>query len=319
MIDPYLYTGYLQHGRDLITRYGDGYYYWVRLGFILPARAFYLAFGAVPGFYAFRYVLALVAIAPTYLLFRRLHGQAAGALAVAVVLSSPVLLWAWGSDYPDSAATSYLFAGTACLVMPAASKRRRLAWVALAGVAMTLAVHSQVIATPLVGAVLIAYVVVQVRREPLATLTHLAIIACCFLAFTAGLAGLAQWVFGSHNIITPTVKASQHFRTPQQIAIWHSTSMRWLRYDTYLLVPPAVIAGWGLARIAGRSAAPAEMTMVMAVAAQGLAYGWLQFFGRTQTLENHLWSSMLWPGVCLVTALLLVALWYRIFATGCSS
>ena len=308
MIDPYLYSGYLQNGRDLITRYGDGYYYGVRLGFILPARASYLAFGAVPGFYVFRYVLALVAIAPTYLLFRRLYGWPAGALAVAVVLSSPVVLWAWGTDYPDSAAISYLFAGTACLVMPAATGRRRLAWVLLAGVALTLTVHSQVIAAPLVGGVVLAYVVVNVRRAPAAVLGHLVLMALCFLAVTAGLAGLDQWVFGTHNIIMPTIKWSERFRTPEAIAIWHSTSLRWLGYDTYLLVPPAVIAGWGLARIGGRSTAPAELTVVMATAVQGLAYGWLQFFASSQTLENHLWSSMLWPGVCLVTAFLLVAL-----------
>jgi 4-amino-4-deoxy-L-arabinose transferase-like glycosyltransferase len=251
MIDPYLYTAYAQNGPDLIARYGDHRYYWVRLGFLLPARASYLAFGAVPGFYVLRYVLALVAVIPVYLLFRRLHGRAAGALAVAVALSSPVVLHAWGTDYPDSAVASYLFAGTACLVMPTASRRRRLLWVTVAGVCLSLAVHSQVIAMPLIAAVVVAYAAANLRREPLDVLAHLGILALCALSVTGALAVVAHRAFGSSNIIMPTVDASRHFRTPREIAKWHSTNWRWVLHDPYLLAlptagasPGSAAAGW---------------------------------------------------------------------------
>ena len=311
MIDPYLYTAYAQNGRDLVERYGDGLYYWVRLGFILPARAAYLAFGAVPGFYVLRYLLALVAVVPVYLLLRRLYGPAAGALGVAVALSSPVILHSWGTDYPDSAAVSYLFAGTACLVMPTAARRVRLArlvWVTLCGLALALAVHCQFISAPLVAAIVLAYLAVNLRRRPLEVLAHLAVLIVCAAAVTGALAGLAQLVFGSHNIIAPTVTASEHFRTPGQLAKWHSTTWRWVLDDTYLLALPAALAGWCAARL-GRGGVPsAELTVVLAVALQGLLYTGLQFYGSTATLEYYLYSSMLWPGVCLVTALLLVAL-----------
>ncbi|HZD03153.1 MAG TPA: glycosyltransferase family 39 protein [Actinomycetes bacterium] len=309
MIDPYLYTAYAQNGPDLITRYGDHFYYWVRLGFLLPARASYLAFGAVPGFYVLRYLLALVAVVPVYLLLRRLHGRAAGALAVAVVLSSPVVLRAWGTDYPDSAATSYLFAGTACLAMPAASRRGRLLWVTVAGLSLSLALHSQAISAPLIAALVLAYAAVHLRRAPLDTLAHLGLMALCALAVTGGLAALAQQVFGSSDIITPTLRAARHFQTPREVAKWHSTNWRWVLSDPYLLVLPAVVAGWCIARLGrGRSAPPAELAVVVAVALQGLAYTWLQFFGNSATLEYYFYSSMLWPGVCLVSAFLLVAL-----------
>jgi hypothetical protein len=311
MIDPYLYTAYAQNGRDLVERYGDGLYYWVRLGFILPARAAYLAFGAVPGFYVLRYLLALVAVVPVYLLLRRLHGPAAGALGVAVALSSPVILHSWGTDYPDSAAVSYLFAGTACLVMPTAARRARLArlvCVTLGGLALALAVHCQFISAPLVAAIVLAYLAVNLRRRPLEVLAHLAVLIVCAAAVTGALAGLAQLVFGSHNIIAPTVTASEHFRTPGQLAKWHSTTWRWVLDDTYLLALPAALAGWSAARL-GRGGVPsAEQTVVLGVALQGLLYTGLQFYGSTATLEYYLYSSMLWPGVCLVTAFLLVAL-----------
>ncbi len=312
MIDPYFYTAYAQNGRDLVERYGDGHYYWVRLGFILPARAAYLAFGAVPGFYVLRYLLALVAVVPVYLLLRRLHGPAAGTLGVAVVLASPVILHSWGTDYPDSAAVSYLFAGTACLVMPTAARRprlARLAWVTLSGVALALAVHCQFISAPLVGAIVISYAAVNLWRQPLQVLAHLAVLAVCAAAVTGALAGLAQLVFGSHNIIAPTITASKHFRTPEQLALWHSTTWRWVLNDTYLLALPAALAGWCAARLGrGGGVSSAELTVVVAVALEGLLYAGLQFYGSTATLEYYLYSSMLWPGVCLVTAFLLTAL-----------
>jgi 4-amino-4-deoxy-L-arabinose transferase-like glycosyltransferase len=310
MIDPFLYTAYAQNGPDLIARYGDHFYYWVRLGFLLPARASYLAFGALPGFYLLRYALALVAVVPVYLLFRRLHGRAAGALAVVVALSSPVVLRAWGTDYPDSAAVSYLFAGTACLVMPAASRRRRLVWVTLAGLSFSLALHSQAISAPLIAAAVLAYAAVNLRREPLDVLAHLAVMALCAVAVSAALAAVAQPVFGSSDIISPTVDAARHFQTPREVAKWHSRNWRWVLNDPYLLVPPVVVAGWLVARLGrlrGRGSR-AELAVVVALALQVLAYTWLQFFGNSATLEYYFYSSMLWPGACLVTAFLLVAL-----------
>ena len=312
MIDPYLYTGYAQNGRDLIERYSDAFYYWVRLGFVLPARAAYVAFGPVAGFYALRYLFALIAVVPVYLLLRRLHGRAAGALGVAVALTSPVILHSWGTDYPDSAAVAYLFAGTACLVMPTSARRSglaRLAWVTLGGVALALTVHSQFISAPLVGAIVVAYVAVNLRRRPLEVLAHLGVLALCVAAVTGALAGLAQLVFGSHNIIEPTVHASQHFRTPGQLALWHSTTWRWVLNDTYLLAVPAALAGWCAARLGrDKGVSSAELTVVVALALEALVYTGLQFYGSTATLEYYLYSSMLWPGVCLVTALLLTAL-----------
>ena len=82
-----------------------------QVGFVVPARAFYLAFGAVGGFISFRYVLALVAIVPVYLLLRRTYGRWAGAGGIALVMSNPVFISAWGTNYPDCAAISYLTGG----------------------------------------------------------------------------------------------------------------------------------------------------------------------------------------------------------------
>src|SRR5215472_10664492 len=71
--DPALHTSYIVEGPGVIMRYP-----WMaglgllreggRVGFLVPARMAYLAFGAVPGFFVTRYVFALIAVGPVYLL-----------------------------------------------------------------------------------------------------------------------------------------------------------------------------------------------------------------------------------------------------------
>ena len=48
----------------------------------------------------------MIAIVPAYLLGRRTHGAGVGAVAVCLVLASPVIVTAWGTDFPDSAAVT---------------------------------------------------------------------------------------------------------------------------------------------------------------------------------------------------------------------
>jgi 4-amino-4-deoxy-L-arabinose transferase-like glycosyltransferase len=129
-----------------------------RVGFLVPARVSYLLFGAVPGFYAYRYLLALIAIVPLYLLLKRLYGRWAGFLGIAVVMSSPVLLTAWGTDYPDSASVSYLTGGFAALAL-SFHGRRGARWLMTAGALLMLAVWSHGASVPLVVVLGLVYLV----------------------------------------------------------------------------------------------------------------------------------------------------------------
>lgn len=316
MIDPSFYTAYAQHGHDLVLRYPtSGMYYRVRLGFLLPAHAFYLLFGAVPGFYVFRYVLALIAVVPAYLLFRRLFGRGAGAVVVAVLLTSPVIFNAWGTDYPDSSAVSYLTAGVACLVMPASTRRRRLGWVTAAGVALSLAVHSQGVAVLLVATAVLVYLGFSWRRGR-QVLVEAAVLVGCVVVVTCALAVIAHFVFGTeYNIISPTLQASSHLRSARQLPHWWSSNWHWVYGRDYLLAPPIALAAWLVLQFRRRPPASLTERIVLAMAGlQWIAYVVLQFFGgKTATLEFHLYVSMLWPGVCLTVAFVVVGLCRRLF------
>jgi hypothetical protein len=308
MIDPYLHTAYVENGWELLHRFGTGNYEWVRVGFILPAHLFWRLFGAVGGFFAFRYVLALLAIVPAYLLLKRLHGVVAGCIAVLVVLTSPVILTAWGSDYPDSTAVSYLLGGTACLVMPATPAARRF-WVLAAGGLLALAVHSQVVAALAVGAIVAGYLVVFWRRPVTASLVDVVLLGGAALVVTALLMLGSRWYYGHTDIFTPTVQALIRYRQPAEIAKFHSSTWKWLIYDVYLLAPPTAILAWLAVSVRTRPGVPREevaiagglaLTLVAFTAAEFIGHGW--------TLEYYLYTSMLWAGTSLVVAALLARL-----------
>src|SRR5215467_14235893 len=219
--DPALHTSYIVEAHDVFMRYS-----WLetvgrlreggRVGFLVPGRLAYLAFGAVPGFFVLRYVFALIAVGPVYLLLRRLYGPAAGVAGLVVVLSSPVIVTAWGTDYPDSAVVSYALGGMACLVMPCSPRWRR-AWLAAAGVLITLAVWSHLVAIPLVGATLAAWLGVRLVRERAGLPGDLALLAGVAAAVTGLLVLASAVVLGRANFFWLTWEGYRHLSRPSLI------------------------------------------------------------------------------------------------------
>lgn len=304
--DPALHTAFIIDPRDVFTRYAAVYAATARLregarpGFLVPARLDYLAFGAVPGFFVTRYVLALVAVGPVYLLLRRLYGRPAGVAGVLVVLSSPVIVTAWGTDYPDCAVVSYAAGALACLAMPCAPRWRR-AWLAAAGVLLTLAVWSHGVAVPLAGATLAGYLGVRLARDRAGLGGDLALLAGVAAAVTGLLVVASAMVLGHANFIGLTWQAF-HFLSGRT-ARNHSANWGWAPHVAYLLVPPAVLGAFMVAVARRGRAVPTSVLVVGVVAVAQLAvYAGLQIAGSVQTLEQHYFSSTLWAGVCLALA-----------------
>jgi hypothetical protein len=313
LADPAMHTSYIVEGRDVFMRYislaGEGLLReGGRVGFLVPARLAYLAFGAVPGFFVTRYVFALIAVVPVYLLLRRLYGPAAGVAGIVVVLSSPVIVTAWGTDYPDSAVISYALGAMACLVMPSAPQWRR-AWLAAAGVLVTLAVWSHLVAVPLMGAALAAWLGVRLVRERAELAGDLALLAGVAAAVTGLLVLGSAVVLGYANFFALTWEGYRFLSQPALTAMNHSANWQWAQYVTYLLAPPAVVGAFAIAVIRRGRALQIPVLMVgLMAAAQVAAYALLQFAGSVQMLEQHYFSSTLWAGVCLALAVTLAEL-----------
>ncbi|MBO0785725.1 MAG: glycosyltransferase family 39 protein, partial [Actinobacteria bacterium] len=307
--DPAIHTSYIINPQDVFTRYAAALAATGRLreggrvGFLVPARLDYLAFGAVPGFFVTRYLLALVAVVPVYLLLRRLYGRAAGVAGIVIVLSSPVIVTAWGTDYPDSAVVSYAAGALACLAMPCTQRWRR-AWVAAGGALFTLAVWSHGVAVPLVAATLAAYLGVRLARDRTGLAGDVALLAGVAAAVTGLLVLASAVLLGHANFFDVTWQGIRYLAQPSQSGTFHSASWRWAAYVSYLLVPPAVLAAFTVT-VAGRvRAMPTPVLLAGAAAGAQLAvFALLQFAATVQDLEEHYFSSTLWGGVCLLLAI----------------
>ena len=308
LADPAFHTIAVVDPRDSLARFGDLFAQYGRLremsrvGFVVPARLAYLAFGAVPGFFVFRYVLALVAVGPVYLLLRRLYGRPAGVAGIVVVLSSPVIVTAWGTDYPDSAVVSYAAGALACLAMPCAPRWRR-GWLAGAGVLLALTVWSHGVGVTLAAAAVAGYLVVRLARDRAGLAGDLALLAGVAAAVTGLLAAGSAVLLGRADFISPTWQAYLKLSSAHVEAFYHTADWRWVLNVAYLLVPPAVLGAFAVAVARRGRAVPTPVLLVGVVAAAQLAaYALLQFAGKVPDLEQHYFSSPLWAGVCLALA-----------------
>jgi hypothetical protein len=312
--DPGMHTAFIVNPHDLFLRYQAVLEPTARLreaarvGFVVPARLSYLLFGGVGGFFVFRYLLALVAIVPVYLLLRRCYGRWAGAAGIAIIMSSPVIVTAWGTDYPDSATVSYLIAGLATLALSWASPHPGR-WLILSGALLTLAVWSLGVALPLVGALAVVYLGLRLRRQRarLGVDTSLAVVSG--LVTTGLLAIGSKLLIGQFDFITPTVHSAEVLSQRTYVNNYHSTSWSWAPYDPYLLVPPAIILAFTV--VFGRRwrEIRSEYLFVgLAGALQLAVLAYLQFFGSEEFLEAYHFSSSLWATTTVMLALIVAEL-----------
>ena len=294
-LDPSISTGYVVDPQDLVSRFGVVDYFWTRLAFSLPAHGLLSALGPVPGFYAFRYVLALVAIVPLFLLVRRLAGASAGWIAVAALLTSSVVITGWSTDYPTSAGLSYLIAGTCCLFMPAVSRRAQVSWAVAAGLFFGLAIGCGLVAAlPVAGAVGGRLLASRgARLQSLAAVVY----AAGGVVVTLGVLAVASKLYlGYADYVLPQLHALKRFQDPVQIGYFHSSTWRWLEDDIYVLVPLAVLGGWLAAAwpVIRRDLPRAELGIAAATAITYGLYVIDQFVLKSWPLEYWMYADLLW-------------------------
>lgn len=308
--DPSMHSTFIFNPEGLFSRFGgnlspetigDS----ARAGFLVPARVFYLLFGAVPGFFVYRYVLSLVAIIPVYLLLRRLYGRWAGWVGIIVVMSSPVVVATWGSDYASSAAISYLIGGIAALALSLEALRWAKLWLLGACILFTMSVWTNAICLLIVAPALVTYLVLRLRRDRRLLGWDVLAAGGAALLTTAFLALLSKLLLGWSDFILVTIRAARAQTTPEQLRLFHSTSWAWAPYDPYLLVLPAVVIAY-LAVFARRGGIRSSILLVgIAGALQVPLFAYPQFFGHLPLLEQPLFSCFLWSSTNLMLALIL--------------
>jgi Dolichyl-phosphate-mannose-protein mannosyltransferase len=322
--DPAMHTTFVVDPHDIFLRYealftpSSRLREAARVGFLVPARAAYLLFGAVPGFFVFRYVLALIAIVPVYLLLKRVYCRWAGFVGIAVVMSSPVVITAWGTDYPDAAAVSYLTGALAALALSWESGRWRAGWVVGSGALLTLAVWSHGVSVPMVGVLVVVYLGVRLRRERAHLVRDVALLVGSAVVVSGLLAICSKLLLGQLNFITPTVRSARSLSQASAVRANHSASWRWAPNDAYLLVPPAIALSYVIVMIRRRSRniGTTQLFVGLTGVLQLVTFAYLQFLGSFQALEMHYFSSVLWSSVNLMLAMTVVELTRTLMSPG---
>ena len=311
LADSNIHTAYIVHPRDLLDRYstvlapGAGLREVGRVGFLVPAHLVYLVVGAVPEFYVMRYFFALIAVVPTYLILRRHYGRAAGATGIILVMSSPVIITAWGTDYPDSAAVSYLIGSLACVSLSLGGGHRRL-WLSATGLLATMAVWSHSIAIPLLAVMFLVFIGIRALTDRHGLGWDLLTLGAVGVGVTLVLGVGSQLILGRSDFIATTWDAYRFYSQPAETNYWHTGGTLWLSYLPYLLVPPAVLAAWIVTFWRRPRAIPTPQLLIgLACAGQVAAFSYMQFFGKSWTLEQHYLSSTLFAGVTLTLAITL--------------
>ena len=228
MIDPFLHTAVIEHGRDLLQRFGTDDRQFTRVRFTVPGGD---DLSPVRG--RWRVLRPPLFLRPASRLRPRTCcsagcTHAAGAIAVAALLTNPVIVKAWSTDFPTSSAVSYLVGAYCCLVMPAGRRLARFGWLAASGALLGLALYSHVITALLVGCVLFVYAVSRVRGGIVPLLHEAGVLTVAFLGTSVVLSAGAKVFFGAADIWTPNWRALSMVRSEEQTAVFHSTNWRWV-------------------------------------------------------------------------------------------
>jgi hypothetical protein len=189
--------------------------------------------------------------------------------------------------------------------------------VVVAGCLLTMAVWSHGMTVPLVGVAIVVYLLMRFSRERPRVWRDLGLLIGSAVVVTFLLAVLSKILIGQFNFISPTLRSAAQLSTPAELRVNHSTSARWVIYDSYLLVPPAIVLAY-LAVIAPRwrSIGTSQLFLGLTGALSLGVFTFLQFAGSVQTLEMHFFSDMLWASITIMQAVLVAELTLPIARLG---
>jgi hypothetical protein len=301
-VDPFIYVGYQQSLGDLIERFGYSYYFPVRFGLLLPMAASSWAFGAVPGYFVARYLLALLAAVALYSLGRSYGSRTAGWLGALACLCSPVFLGALMTMYTDTVAVPCLVGGLVLLLMP--STRARPLRALVAGLLFGLAFNTNLFIGPLLVAAFACRAVLHVLRREWFAFVEWVIVAVGVVLVTALGALYYGLAFGDPDVLTPSIDAARLYSGDAGL-VFRAPDHRWLGFSPHLYIPGLVGLALLLTIVVRRRVADESWLrrLVRPGAADALALlgGAQLFFVLHQfvldgySMEAYYYYSFLWP------------------------
>ena len=298
MLDPYFYTGYIHNFNDLIQRY-DLTYYAVRFGLIGPGRLFAWMFGAEGGYFALRYVLALVACLPLYAFARRHLGRPVAALSYVALLSSPWFLRALLWEHPDATGVPFLLATMGLLLWD-----REVSWRdAAAGVCASMAVNSNLFTLAVAGIFGVAYAAVSVLYGTRwSTLWKRSLLfGAGFLAvLTGGWLYYRRLLGVPRNFFRPTLEIVQQLNGGG-MKVWRIPGAGWVTTGFHVFVP-VLIAACCVA-VTVRRRMRFETAVIAASGCGVVGFFWVhQFLLSGDTLQLFYYFSYCIPSCFLMLA-----------------
>jgi hypothetical protein len=307
-IDAYFYTGYINDFQDLMARYGITYYS-VRFGFIVPAQFFTYFLGPEGGYFAFRYVLALIAGIPFYYAVKRNFSQPAAIFAVAGMLTSTyfarTLLW----DYVDAAGVPFLIAAVCLFLLD----ERPVLWRdTLAGACAAMSIHCNFFVIALIGIFgAVWFFFSLLYRHPLLGLTK----RCASVAAGALLVTALGYLYYWHALGKPTDIFSITVSMSNSMLHggaepWRTPGATWITTKIHVLTP-IVLVLCCIAVIQWRRTSFAGCVVVSFGAAITAFYYVEQFLLDSNILQLFYYFSYLIPAIFLMLAFLGQTLWER--------
>lgn len=299
-------------GSDITDRALQPAYYWTRLGWILPVHLLVDVFGVSIGFAVWHWILTTLAVAPTFLLVRRVAGALAAGAASLLMASSTVFIVTTGNTYVISLLLPLmvLVSATSALLAMEDRRWRRVVVASTCGAAIGWIAMTNTIAAAY-GALIVlvaAAVGIGVRRR----WRDLRDWLLSAFALILTLAGTLLVFLGWGRLVFPDLDwwgTVLYWSRILDSSLYRDNSFAWVNQSVILLSLPVVI-GAGVAVLAWRPAqltagARMAVTALTASAAAALALALFQEFQlNSAVLQIPTYYPILWGPLLPLAAVL---------------
>lgn len=293
-LDPVFYTGYSLNFDDIMNAVRDRHYFVTRWSLYMPMRVFDAAFGPTAGRLVWRWLLAaLVATGVALFVRRRGSGFAHQVLCVVLVLSMPIFVRAFMSDYFESTVVSLgIVLAVVCL------DERQNVWTgSLAGGLGALMLVANPFAVFLVGFTIAAALALAgggLRAR--AAFIGGGLIAAAAVIGTGWL--VFRWRYGIPNVYEPTITFMRTYQGDP--AAWKSPRLDWLGRFTWLYIPPVLLVVAALMSWRGRVTWTRVELGALVLCAVQYGFQWYDQFGRNAFgLELSFYWCFMYPPLAM--------------------